>query len=58
MSSKGTSDERRRDALLLRLLRTLPQSRAELAAQVRREKDKGSRIGGEEADRKRRSKKS
>ena len=39
------TDEQRRDALLLRLLKMPPQSRAELAAQVRREKGRRNAPG-------------
>jgi hypothetical protein len=42
MSDQGTDDEQRRDALLLRLLKMPPQSRAELAETVRRAKGKKS----------------
>lgn len=41
MSDQGSDDDQvvqRRDALLLKLLKTPPQSRAELAEQVRRAK--------------------
>jgi hypothetical protein len=40
-TSDQGDDEQRRDALLLRLLKTPPQPRAELAEQVRRAKAKG-----------------
>jgi hypothetical protein len=40
MNDRGNDDDQRRDALLLRLLKTPPQSRAELAEQVRRAKGK------------------
>jgi hypothetical protein len=39
MSDQG-SDDQRRDALLLRLLKMPPESRAETAERVRREKGK------------------
>jgi hypothetical protein len=48
MSDQG-SDDQRRDALLLRLLKMPPQSRAELAEQVRRAKAKPTRIRGKRA---------
>jgi hypothetical protein len=38
MSDHGSDDDQRRDALLLRLLKMPPQSRAELAEAVRRAK--------------------
>jgi len=46
MSDKGSDDQiaQRRDAMLLRLLKTPPQSRAELAEQVRRAKGKATRV--------------
>lgn len=43
MSDQGSDDgqvKRRMDAMLLRLLKTPPQSRAELAEQVRRAKQR------------------
>jgi hypothetical protein len=40
MSNQGSDDDQRRDALLLRLLKMPPQSRAELAEAVRRAKGK------------------
>jgi hypothetical protein len=40
MNDQQSDDDQRRDALLLRLLKTPPQSRAELAEQVRRAKGK------------------
>lgn len=43
MNDQGSDSEQRRDKLLLRLLRMPPQSRAELAEQVRRAKRKTSR---------------
>ena len=46
MSDQGSDDDqvaKRRDALLLRLLKTPPQSRAELAEAVRRAKGKPTR---------------
>jgi len=39
MSDQESDDERRRDKLLLRLLKMPPQSRAELAEAVRRAKE-------------------
>jgi hypothetical protein len=47
MSDQGSDDgqvKQRMDALLLKLLKTPPQSRAELAEQVRRAKEKSPRI--------------
>jgi hypothetical protein len=52
MSDQKDDDEQaaqRRDALLLRLLKTPPQSRADLAEQVRRAKGKAIRIRGKPA---------
>jgi hypothetical protein len=49
---EGDDDQiaQRRDALLLKLLKTPPQSRAELAEQVRRAKGKkATRNGGKRA---------
>ncbi len=46
MSDQGSDDDQvkqRMDAMLLRLLKTPPQSRAELAEQVRRAKGKPTR---------------
>jgi hypothetical protein len=45
---EGDDDQvaQRRDKLLLKLLKTPPQSRAELAEQVRRAKDKAARPRG------------
>jgi hypothetical protein len=43
MSDQGSDDDQRRDALLLRLLKTPPQSRADLAEAVRRAKGKPTR---------------
>jgi hypothetical protein len=40
MSDQQSDDDQRRDKLLLRLLKTPPQSRAKLAEQVRRAKGK------------------
>jgi hypothetical protein len=40
MSDQQGDDDQRRDALLLRLLKMPPQSRAELADKVRRAKEK------------------
>jgi hypothetical protein len=49
--SKEDDDQiaQRRDALLLRLLKTPPQSRAELSEQVRRAKRKVTRTPGKRA---------
>jgi hypothetical protein len=44
MSDQGSEHDQRRDALLLRLLKTPPQTREELAEQVRRAKGKPTRI--------------
>jgi hypothetical protein len=52
MSDQGSDDDQvaqRRDKLLLKLLKTPPQSRAELAAQVRRAKGKPTRTRGKRA---------
>jgi hypothetical protein len=49
MSDQGSDDDPRRDALLLRLLKMPPQSRAELAEQVRRAKGKPTRTRGKRA---------
>jgi hypothetical protein len=43
MGDQGSDDDQRRDAILKRLLQTPPQSRAELAEQVRRAKEKATR---------------
>jgi hypothetical protein len=43
MSDQKSDDGQRRDALLLRLLKMPPQSRVELAEQVRRAKGKLTR---------------
>jgi hypothetical protein len=48
MSDQGSDDDQvaqRRDKLLLKLLKTPPQSRAELAEQVRRAKGKKATRG-------------
>jgi hypothetical protein len=53
MSDRGSDDDQvaqRRDVLLLKLLKTPPQSRAELAEQVRRAKgEKPTRTRGRRA---------
>jgi hypothetical protein len=52
MSDQGSDDDQvaqRRDKLLLRLLKTPPQSRAELAEAVRRAKGKATRTRGKRA---------
>jgi len=52
MSDQGSDDDRvaqRFDALLLRLLKTPPQPRAELSERVRRAKGKPTRIRGKRA---------
>jgi hypothetical protein len=43
MGDQQSDDDQRRDALLLRLLKTPPQSRAETAERVRRAKGKPAR---------------
>jgi hypothetical protein len=43
MKKQGSEHDQRRDALLLRLLKTPPQSREELAEAVRRAKGKTKR---------------
>jgi hypothetical protein len=48
MSDQGSDDDQRRDALLLRLLKMPPQSRAETAERVRRAKGKPTRTRGKE----------
>ena len=53
MNDQGNDDgqvAQRRDALLLRLLKTPPQSRAALAEQVRRAKGKATRARGKRAN--------
>ena len=46
MSDQGSDDDQRRDALLLRLLKMPPQSRAETAERARRAKGKPTRTYG------------
>jgi len=52
MSDQGSDDDQvaqKRDAMLLRLLKTPPQSRTALAEQVRRAKGKATRTPGKRA---------
>jgi hypothetical protein len=49
MSDQGSDDDQRRDALLLRLLKMPPQTRAETAERARRAKGKPTRVRGKRA---------
>jgi hypothetical protein len=50
MSAKPSDDDdQRRDKLLLRLLKTPPQSRAEIVEMARRAKAKATRVRGKRA---------
>jgi len=54
MSDQGSDSDQRRDALLLRLLKMPPQTRAETAERARRAKKKSTQTRGKRANAKKR----